>query len=147
MIFQLSLEVVFFRLEDALPIAPPRAAIVIRDPRTTYNYFYEDTGRTIPGLAERTIPERMRSNIKEENSVVIPITAGTSTEEIRRVLRDLPKVDQGINPGGMFPWTFGNYVKRFLREMEKEGLLKVGPYYSDEFYDTYLKEHLGDGTF
>ncbi|CAA7269568.1 unnamed protein product [Cyclocybe aegerita] len=142
------LEIAFFRPKQALPDVPLRAGIVMHDPRMHLAYYlYEDPGQVIPNATERTIPERTCTSVDLEWSVEIPITADTTVNHIRRVLRDLPKVDQRINPGGMFRWTFGNYVKRFLRAMEKEYLLQVGPYHSDEFYDRYLKGDLGDGAF
>lgn len=60
-----------------------------------------------------------------EETISIPIIPHVRRRDVIFILESLPKIDTSSNPGGLFVWDFGDYVKRFLRVLRKEGILAI----------------------
>ncbi|CAA7269567.1 unnamed protein product [Cyclocybe aegerita] len=144
-------EVILYVPPLALIESPPRAAIALHklshyrgEGDTT---LFDDPGAGVQSLCSgNIILPRSLVNIDGRWRLHIPTLGHTSFEGVYALLTNLPKVDENINPGGMFPWTFGNYVRRFLRELDDSGVLATpGLLTADQFYEQFLAQKLGSG--
>jgi hypothetical protein len=89
-------------------------------------YLFEDPESCGPhDLRYNRIRGTARSFLDIEETITIPIIPYVSRGDVVSILDSLPKIDTSINPGGLFVWDFGDYVKRFLRVLRKEGILSI----------------------
>ncbi|KAJ3499703.1 hypothetical protein NLJ89_g10069 [Agrocybe chaxingu] len=144
-------EVILYVPPLALIESTPRAAIALHkisryrgEGDTT---LFDDPGAGVQSLRSgNTILPRSLVNIDGRWRLHIPTLGHASFEGVYAILANLPKVDENINPGGMFPWTFGNYVRRFLHELDAYGILATPDLLTpDQFYEQFLAQKLGSG--
>ncbi len=89
-------------------------------------YIFEDPESCGPyDLTYNKIRGNARSFLDVTETISIPINPHVNRRDVVSILDSLPKVDTSINPGGLFVWDFGDYVKRFLRVLRKEGILSI----------------------
>ena len=90
------------------------------------SYLFEDPESCGPyDVIYNKIRGTARSFLAIEEAITIPINPHVSRRDVILILDSLPKVDTSVNPGGLFVWDFGDYIKRFLRVLREEGILSI----------------------
>ena len=120
-----------------------RSAIVVYGHNNTPKGIFQDRGTSYQGIPRPNVIEGKTGKMKLcRTQAQIPLHPHVSESDVLRILTRLPMVDLATNPGGQFPWHFGDYVLRFLRELQKEGWLILDVRDVDHLYEMEFKPYL-----
>ncbi|KAF4614203.1 hypothetical protein D9613_007504 [Agrocybe pediades] len=133
-----------------------RTALVLthRDQQYQVVQVFQDPGPGYQDIQDNHIRPVPRTRLDALGDVIyqlpIPLSASTEYRTIFDLLQRLEKVDTRINPGGLFPWTFGNFVRRALQKLARNGHIIESSLHpavpaSEFLYDMFLSRYLGKG--
>jgi len=133
-----------------------RTALVVSQRCRSYQsvQVFQDPGPGYQNIADNHIRPQTRSRVESLGDIIyqlpIPLSPSSDFRRVVDLMQSMEKVDTRINPGGLFPWTFGNFVKRAVQKLARDGHIVDGSFHptlpaADYLYDSFISRYLGAG--